>query len=245
MTLHIVTLKRLVIRLAVGGAIILAASFLFMERKTARPSATEGLNIQSSGLVAPGAGPPLNSTGLRSSATTVPNNKATPDYSRGARGAAQAGIIGSADKSPEDDIAKSSSSEGLREQLEQTALSQALTRLPRLSPIPTGDSPRNLETAVTVPRGEQAPAVFYDNEPRTEPQMIIMDEIAREFNEAIQREVPGYTAEEVWTEARDWADERYMLFFGEEEWSKLHLRAAQDAVTEKEAMGNLPQRTYE
>lgn len=75
--------------------------------------------------------------------------------------------------------------------------------------------------------------------------MLIMDEIARDFNEAIQKEVPGYTAEEVWSEARDWADERYVLFFGEEAWNQLHLQAALEAVAEKEAMGQLPQRTYE
>jgi hypothetical protein len=126
-----------------------------------------------------------------------------------------------------------------------TGLSEDTAEVSHPTLISSGSSPRNLEIAVTVPPGEQAPAVFYDDEPRTEPQVRILDEIARDFKEAIQREVPGYTGEEVWSEARDWADERYMLFFGEEAWNKLHLQAALDAVREKEVTGQLPQRSYE
>jgi hypothetical protein len=36
-----------------------------------------------------------------------------------------------------------------------------------------------------------------------------------------------------------------MLFFGEEDWNKLHLHAALDALREKEAMGQISQRSYE
>ena len=75
--------------------------------------------------------------------------------------------------------------------------------------------------------------------------MLVLDEIARGFKEAIQREVPGYTAAEVWSEARDWADERYMYFFGEEDWKALQLQAALEAVQEQEAMGQMSQRSYE
>jgi hypothetical protein len=111
--------------------------------------------------------------------------------------------------------------------------------------VPLGVFSENREIAVTVPPGERAPAVFYDETPRPEPQVRMLDEIARGFNEAIQREVPGYTPEEVWREARDWADERYMYLFGWDAWNVLHLSAAQEAVLEKEAMGQLPQRSYE
>ena len=111
--------------------------------------------------------------------------------------------------------------------------------------VPLGALSENREIAVAVPPGERAPAVFYDETPRPEPQLRMLDEIARGFNEAIQREVPGYTPEEVWREARDWADERYMYFFGWDAWNVLHLRAAQEAVLEKEAMGQMSQRSYE
>lgn len=111
--------------------------------------------------------------------------------------------------------------------------------------VTVGSAADNREIAVAVPPGERAPAVFYDETPRPEPQLRMLDEIARGFNEAIQREVSGYTAEEVWREARDWADERYMYFFGWDAWNALHLQAAQEAVREKEALGQMFQRSYE
>jgi len=238
-------LRWLVIGLVAGGAIMLAASLLVTEKQTDHPSAAEKRKSQSSALLAPGAGDSINSTGLLSSATSVPKSNMAPYSSVEAQGIRQAGALGPEDSLPGHNIATSSASGVSRKQPEQNAFSEALVDPPKSELISTASSPRNLELAVTVPPGEQAPAVFYDNEPRTEPQMLIMDEIARDFNEAIQREVPGYTAEEVWSEARDWADERYVLFFGEEAWNKLHLQAALEAVAEKEAMGQLPQRTYE
>lgn len=101
-----------------------------------------------------------------------------------------------------------------------------------------------IEIAVAVPPGERAPAVFYDESPRPEPQMRMLDQIAREFNDLVAQPVPGYTSEQIWRAARDWADERYMYLFGWEAWNALHLSAAKEAVREKEAMGQLPQRSF-
>jgi hypothetical protein len=109
--------------------------------------------------------------------------------------------------------------------------------------LPTGVG--GTEIAVAVPPGERAPAVFYDESPRPEPQMRMLDQIAREFNDLVAQPVPGYTAEQIWRAARDWADERYLYFFGWDAWHALHLSAAKEAVREKEALGQLQQRSYE
>jgi hypothetical protein len=223
---NMVKLRWLVSGLAVGGVIMLTASLHITRENTDRAAVAESITSQPSALAVPGARDSLNLTDLRSSATTTPNDQATPDSSMDAQGTAQARASALEANLPGHNIVKSSDPRKVRGQSEQTASG-------------------NLEIAVPVPPGEQAPVVFYDNEPRTEPQALIMDEIARDFNEAIRRDVPGYTAEEVWSEARDWADERYMLFFGEEDWNKLHLQAALDALREKEAMGQISQRSYE
>lgn len=237
---NMVKLRWLVVGLAGCVLIMMAASLFITDKITDHSADAEKTKSQPSPLA-----DSLNSTDLRSSAPTVPNNKATHHSSMDAEGAAHAGSLGPENSLLGHSSAKSSYQRSLNKQSEQKVFSEVSADLLQSTLISTGSSPANRELAVTVPPGEQAPAVFYDNEPRTEPQMLIIDEIARDFNEAIQREVPGYTAEDVWSEARDWADERYMLFFGEEALNKLHLQAAQEAVAEKEAMGQLPQRTYE
>jgi hypothetical protein len=102
-----------------------------------------------------------------------------------------------------------------------------------------------IEIAVAVPPGERAPAVFYDESPRPEPQMRMLDQIAREFNDLVAQPIPGYTSEQIWRAARDWADERYMYLYGWDAWHALHLNAAKEAVREKEAMGQISRRSYE
>lgn len=225
-----VKLRRLVPGLAGGIVIMMTASFLITNNTTDRTASAEKTNSLPPPLAAPGAADSLKSTALRSSATTVPNNEATPDSTMAVQVPAPADVSRPAESLPGYKIAKSSAGPA---------------GLPDPSLLSTGSSPRNLEIAVTIPPGEQAPVVFYDNEPRSGPQMLVLDEIARGFKEAIQREVPGYTAAEVWSEARDWADERYMYFFGEEDWKALQLQAALEAVQEQEAMGQMSQRSYE
>ena len=216
-----------------------AASFFITGKNTDHSAATQKIAGHLSAQTANGKVDSLNSTDARKPATTMPNNNTMPASTVHDQGMTEAvALPPDDDHVPGKNIVESFTSGGARDQPTPTGLSH-----PTL--ISSGSSPRNLEIAVTVPPGEQAPAVFYDDEPRTEPQVRILDEIARDFKEAIQREVPGYTGEEVWSEARDWADERYMLFFGEEAWNKLHLQAALDAVREKEATGQLPQRSYE
>ena len=211
-----------------------AASFFITEKNTDHSAATQKIAGHLSAQTANGKVDSLNSTDARKPATTMPNNNTMP-----ASTVHDQGMTEAVAQPPDDDHVPG------KNQSMPTGLSEDTAEVSRPTLILSGSSPGNLEIAVTVPRGEQAPAVFYDDEPRTEPQVRILDEIARDFKEAIQREVPGYTGEEVWSEARDWADERYMLFFGEEAWNKLHLQAALDAVREKEATGQLPQRSYE
>ena len=246
MKLHMVKIIWLGIGLAVGGAIMFAASFFITEKNTDHSAATQKIAGHLSAQTANGKVDSPNSTDARKPATTMPNNNTMP-----ASTVHDQGMTEAVAQPPDDDhvpgknIVESFTSGGARDQSMPTGLSENTAEVSHPTLISSGSSPRNLEIAVTVPPGEQAPAVFYDDEPRTEPQVRILDEIARDFKEAIQREVPGYTGEEVWSEARDWADERYMLFFGEEAWNKLHLQAALDAVREKEATGQLPQRSYE
>lgn len=234
------------ISLAVGGAIMFAASFLTTEKNTAHTAATQKITSKLSAQTAKGKVDSLNSNDARKPAVTKSNNNVmlgSTVHDKGTTGGVALPSKGI--HVCGNNIAGSFASEGAYDQSMPSGLSGNTAEVSSPTLISTRSSPGNLEIAVTVPPGEQAPAVFYDDEPRTEPQVRILDEIARDFKKAIQREVPGYTGEEVWSEARDWADERYMLFFGEEAWNKLKLQAALDAVREKEAMGQLPQRSYE
>ena len=243
---NVVKLRWLVSGLAVGGLIMFAASFLTTKKNTAHTAATQKITSKLSAQTANGKVDSFSSNDARKPATTKPNNNMMLGSTVHDQGMTEAVAL-----PPEDNhvrgkrIAESFASGGARDQSMPTGLSGDTAQVSFPTLISTGSSSENLEIAVTVPPGEQAPAVFYDDEPRTEPQVRILDEIARDFKEAIRREVPGYTGEEVWSEARDWADERYMLFFGEEDWNKLHLEAALDALREKEAMGQISQRSYE
>jgi hypothetical protein len=137
---------------------------------------------------------------------------------------------------PSDTDRRGFPTEQARSELNSPAETPAAPVFPVSQPLVFGAP----EIALVVPVGERAPAVFYDETPRPEPQMRVLDQIAREFNELVAQPVPGYTPEQIWRAARDWADERYMYFFGWESWHALHLAAAKEAVREKEAMAQLP-----
>jgi hypothetical protein len=81
--------------------------------------------------------------------------------------------------------------------------------------------------------------------PKPEAQRKALDRIAAEFERNVSEVPPGMTQNEVWSFAREIADERYITLFGYEAFNQFHLRGAREALREKKAgqTSKLPQTT--
>jgi hypothetical protein len=94
------------------------------------------------------------------------------------------------------------------------------------------------EIVQNVPEGAKVPTVFYDNSEKPLPQQKALDRIAEEFEKNVSEVPPGLTQQEVWETARSIADERYITLFGYQAFNQYHLKAAKEALKEKQARFN-------
>ena len=141
---------------------------------------------------------------------------------------------------------------GLQKNANQT-VGQSIQRNPPTQPVAgpaVVDLPNDWgrpirEISIPVPVGEMVPAVFQDDMPKPEAQRKALDRIAAEFERNVSEVPPGMTQNEVWSFAREIADERYITLFGYEAFYQFHLRGAREALREKKAgqSSKLPQTT--
>lgn len=96
------------------------------------------------------------------------------------------------------------------------------------------------ELVVPVPTGAKVPVVFYDNEPRPQPQQQALDRIATEFSDTVNNPPAGYSQQEVWEAARKIADERYTVLYGFDAFNQMSMQAAKEALKEKKAASAQP-----
>lgn len=93
-----------------------------------------------------------------------------------------------------------------------------------------------LPSEIVVPIGAKVPAVFLEDRPLPGPQRGFLERVADRFIETVSQAAPGQE-QEVWEEARNAADQKYIKLYGFEEFDALHRSAALDALREKRAMG--------
>lgn len=104
------------------------------------------------------------------------------------------------------------------------------------TPEPEVASTEPPELNIPVPPGAIAPAVFYDQEPRSPQQTKVLDRIAKEFQQDIAAPSGGLSTQEVWETARYIADWKYQTFFGYAAYNEKHLQSAKEAVKERRAL---------
>ncbi len=110
--------------------------------------------------------------------------------------------------------------------------------------------PVSRDLDIEVPFGARVPAVFLDDTPRPAPQQAALERIMDEFQDTIQRfksrsrsssvnlENPaadGGNFEElqVWEKARQQADRRYQILYGDAAYNRLTMLAAMQALEER------------
>jgi hypothetical protein len=108
------------------------------------------------------------------------------------------------------------------------------------SPTSAGPSPETLSAEeasadIPVPLGAKVPAAFFDESGHSPQQQKVLDKIAEDFSQSVSTQTPGVTAEENWEAARQLADQRYMTLFGYQAYNQQHIKAAKEALKEKQA----------
>jgi hypothetical protein len=229
--------------LKIGSAAVGIAAFAFLVWKADRPAANKNPVLAekpsiSAPMILPGE--PRQSSIPKMSG--VPEAQNLPDSMPGRIGPA-------AQVAPETPpIAEI----GLQKNADET-VDQSVRRNPPTQPVAgpaVVDLPNDWgrpirEISIPVPVGEMVPAVFQDDMPKPEAQRKALDRIAAEFERNVSEVPPGMTQNEVWSFAREIADERYITLFGYEAFNQFHLRGAREALREKKAgqTSKLPQTT--
>ncbi len=94
-----------------------------------------------------------------------------------------------------------------------------------------------IELKIDVPFGAKVPAVVLDTaEERPAPQQAALAEILADFSEDVAGITPDSPdATRIWEQARLRADERYRILFGDDAFNALTMKAAVEALQEKDS----------
>jgi len=96
--------------------------------------------------------------------------------------------------------------------------------------------------ALSVPFGARVPVAFVaDDTPLTPQQADAINRIAEDFNTAVTQspsdaagqETPSISEEETWDQARQIADNRYRVLFGDDAANRVQMKSALEALQEK------------
>lgn len=111
---------------------------------------------------------------------------------------------------------------------------------PTSSPTVSSDNPSVEDIEYEIPAGMRAPVVFLPEErPLTPPMQRFLDDVRREFDAAI---AAADNPADVWEEARQQADDRYRLLFGDEAYNRKTMSEAIEALRSKGALPTPPQK---
>lgn len=91
------------------------------------------------------------------------------------------------------------------------------------------------EIQIPVPRGEVVPVAFLDITLRPAPQQRALDLIVREFNQNVTTPDGAPPSPEVWRNAKEIADSRYIKLYGFRKYNEMSLTGSKQALKEKQA----------
>jgi hypothetical protein len=94
-------------------------------------------------------------------------------------------------------------------------------------PPPLAETRRREEIEIEVPFGAKVPIVFLDDTPRPAPQERVLEQIMEEFTQAVETNPAN------WDAARERADHRYKILYGDAAYNQLTMGAALQALEER------------